>query len=775
ASNDSPAALRAQATDLFERRAHATREGGIALDPLQADLAELAAKLETAGLDSLASDARYFAANLLSRLGRRTETDRQLLFSIADAVRAHDESRAMRGRLWQADLAATRDPSLAIRTAEDAIPRLREMGADDLLGNAYSTIARALTELGRLQDAYTAARHAIGHYALAGDLPGQLWAQSQCSQALRYIGRHDEARALTDSSVVAASAAHLSRPLSRALLERASIERTSGHLPEALAAVNQALEEDRRRGDAATSVTSRTFRARILFSMRRVRECVAETDTLLGTRVVQQSITTRAHVSSIRARALAAMSRAEEADSLLSAFAEEFERHRAALATDEDRASTGEHAAELFATWTRVRLMLHRDADAWRVSERGRAVALRSRLGFDGLPTLAEVQTRVARTHAALIAYDLVDPEMGNVFVITAKGVAGAPLDGQISEGDLEALLDRSASLEANDAPDSAAIRIAQVLFGPLTARLSPEIERLFVVPPSSLERVPFDALPDLALAGRGSAAAVGTLGDRFAISYPASAAVLLGLDSRPPPAHGFTVLADPVIDASQSDVASLDPVLRGAVLRPLPGARAEARELSDAGASVFAGREATLKRLQAHARVTMLHFATHAFDDPHSPSGGGLMLAGVPAVLTPAAVESLGISADLVTLSGCSTLGAVSYSGEGTFGLARSFLIAGSRSVVSTRWDVSDRAASRFMRELYAALRAGEARDQALRRARAALAREDFVPRDYNAFMLTGVGDEPIARWAAPGASSSPGRRVRLATASGESEPRDK
>ena len=83
-------ALQARAAALFERRGHAMREGGIPLDPLQADLVAIAAQLEAARLDTLASDAHYFAANVLSPragTGRRSSASSTCLLYTSPSPR----------------------------------------------------------------------------------------------------------------------------------------------------------------------------------------------------------------------------------------------------------------------------------------------------------------------------------------------------------------------------------------------------------------------------------------------------------------------------------------------------------------------------------------------------------------------------------------------------------------------------------------------------------------------------------------------------------------
>ena len=54
--------------------------------------------------------------------------------------------------------------------------------------------------------------------------------------------------------------------------------------------------------------------------------------------------------------------------------------------------------------------------------------------------------------------------------------------------------------------------------------------------------------------------------------------------------------------------------------------------------------------------------------------------------------VTRLRLNADLVVLSACRTGQGRLYSGEGVTGLARAFLYAGSRGVVSSLWSVDDR-----------------------------------------------------------------------------------
>jgi CHAT domain-containing protein len=70
--------------------------------------------------------------------------------------------------------------------------------------------------------------------------------------------------------------------------------------------------------------------------------------------------------------------------------------------------------------------------------------------------------------------------------------------------------------------------------------------------------------------------------------------------------------------------------------------------------------------------------------------------------------VTRLRLNADLVVLSACRTGQGRLYSGEGVTGLARAFLYAGCRGVLSSLWSVDDRETANLMATLYAQLQQG-------------------------------------------------------------------
>ncbi len=80
--------------------------------------------------------------------------------------------------------------------------------------------------------------------------------------------------------------------------------------------------------------------------------------------------------------------------------------------------------------------------------------------------------------------------------------------------------------------------------------------------------------------------------------------------------------------------------------------------------------------------------------------------------------IEQVRLDADLVVLSACETALGRELAGEGLLGLTRAFQLAGARAVLASLWPVADDSTAELMRRFHANLRAGMAKEEALRHA---------------------------------------------------------
>lgn len=723
------AALQARADTLFALRERARRQGGIPLDPLQAQLRALADTLEAAGLDTLASAARYRAAGVLMRLDRDGEAATELERSAAAARRAGLENAQLAARTLLLDLRSTDDPETVLAEGPRVLALAERLGNPIECGNVHSTLARAYSRVGRWGDSFTEAAKGVEAYARGKNSREQAVALGQCSQALRFLGRRQEALLFADSALALSRRAGPGLPLARALLERSTILRGFGRFEEGLAAASEALAIDRRMGNVGHEVSARLFRASLQLDLGRPAAALAESDTLLTLPGTRADPISALRARGLRASALLELGRWVEADTLLAAALARFEDELAGLDAAEARAGGLVHTAEAYATFARIRAHLHGPEEAWRVVERGKAPGLKARMGLSGRDpvTLEALQARLHSARAALVEY----PDAGRnppvAVLVTGANASLIPLPAVSIEDDVRAVPAMLASPASEAAAEGALARIAAARFDPVIAALPAEVERIYVVPSTDLAACPIEAIPVPAhLAGGGER----SLGARWPVTILPAAAILPVLEDRAPAGGDPVAFADPA----------------GTGLPALRAARDEAQRAVGRDGRVLTGRRASPRQLErVAANAGVLHLALHAVTDPARPDRSILRLSGRDGAVNAAELESLRVGADLVVLSGCRTAAGTIYWGEGVYGFSSALLVAGARSVVLTRWEIEDRAAARAMDVFYSSLREGAARDEALRRARVALAAEGLPARDRWAFTLIGVGGHRV------------------------------
>lgn len=165
----------------------------------------------------------------------------------------------------------------------------------------------------------------------------------------------------------------------------------------------------------------------------------------------------------------------------------------------------------------------------------------------------------------------------------------------------------------------------------------------------------------------------------------------------------------------------------------------------------------ATEKAVYQWQSPTIVHIATHGFLRDSSTKANstnlqrcGLALAGAAdttfsdehfdGILTGYEASLLNLyKTELVVLSACQT-GAGDYvEGEGVYGLQRAFMLAGSKAVLMSLWDVGDRVTQRFMTVFYKNWLSGLSKPVALRQTQRQLRKEYPQAYVWGAFVLLG------------------------------------
>jgi CHAT domain-containing protein len=214
-----------------------------------------------------------------------------------------------------------------------------------------------------------------------------------------------------------------------------------------------------------------------------------------------------------------------------------------------------------------------------------------------------------------------------------------------------------------------------------------------------------------------------------------------------------------------------------GSIPAQLPGAEAEARAIARLyGTPAAVGVLPTEAWFRRHCpEAAVIHLATHGYLHPLRAMSSGLRLAVAEPAPPPGATENDGalqaweimtqlkLQAELVVLSACETGLGEKVRGEGLVGLTRALQYAGARSIVASQWPVSDASTQALMVRFHQELRKGAAKDEALRRAMAAVAADAKWAHPYYWAPFLLVGDPENRRLAPPRPYRAQGTRGHL------------
>lgn len=309
----------------------------------------------------------------------------------------------------------------------------------------------------------------------------------------------------------------------------------------------------------------------------------------------------------------------------------------------------------------------------------------------------------------------------------------------------LVALAERFRRSVSENAPDRDALgaELYGELFGPISGRVL--MKRSWIVASDdAIFDIPFGALvvnpakPQILPETKGRSAAVPPTSPVFLVEQHQTrripSAFFLNEPAGPPPAATFLGIGDGIYNTAddrwtmrrRAHGAAPFAALFGATpLKSsieLPRLVSSANELQSCAeswnarqASTFlTGHDLSREKLLAalRARPAVVHIAAHVLHPAGAPGEAlihlGLAPNGSAEVLTTRDIARLPASRALVVLSGCSSAAANSVRGSGVLGLTRSWLIAGARAVVGSRWPVPDDTGHLF-RSFYAHMTSAE------------------------------------------------------------------
>ena len=344
-----------------------------------------------------------------------------------------------------------------------------------------------------------------------------------------------------------------------------------------------------------------------------------------------------------------------------------------------------------------------------------------------GTSTLAEIQASIPPDTTLIEYYQargrwyvcLVDGEELEIVPLAPASRVQALfrlLQFQLSKFRLQEDYTRAFASELQGATEAHLLELYSELVAPIRARLTRR--HLIIVPHDILHCLPFHALWD------GERFLI----DDFTVSYAPSASVYRLCSIKPPVPHETSLVM-------------------GVPTESMPHVAQEIQEVAATLPSpvVYVGSEATSERLSSigpHSRF--IHIATHGFFRRDSPMFSSIELGNGPLSLID--LYQLDLSAELVTLSGCSTGVNAVIGGDEVVGLVRGLLYSGARAVLLTLWDAYDSSTATFMKDFYGGLNKGLSKSEAYREAMRALRGEYPHPFYWAPFVLVG-GHEAISR----------------------------
>ena len=290
--------------------------------------------------------------------------------------------------------------------------------------------------------------------------------------------------------------------------------------------------------------------------------------------------------------------------------------------------------------------------------------------------------------------------------------------------------------------------KLYKLLIAQFEDKLRKNIKKIIIIPDRNLYYLPFETLIQKTQARKKEKEKnLKYIIEDYEISYAFSASSLIHLLERKfptKPNKDLLAIGDPLIFGSREFLTGSliygywHYFVRKYEFHPLVYASKEIKSISRLfkknSKKIFLKEKATernIKNLKL-SDFKIIHFATHGLLDGENWWRTALLLSPEKITIEDGFLQirelfNLELNSDLVVLSACQTARGKLEKGEGIIGLGKAFFYAGTRSIISTLWEINDKSTAQFMKYFYQLLADGKPKGEALR-----LAKLKFINSKY-------------------------------------------
>ncbi len=282
-------------------------------------------------------------------------------------------------------------------------------------------------------------------------------------------------------------------------------------------------------------------------------------------------------------------------------------------------------------------------------------------------------------------------------------------------------------SIQSNEVRKFATLSysIYNEILKPALAQLPKSITHLTIIPDKRFSHFSFDGLVTDTGNGFSSYRDLNYLCNHYTISYSLGATVNEILKKQKSTTTGTIVAFAPAF----TSLASL----------PFSTAALLSLQQKTEGNYFFDSHASVQSFVQSAGKASVVHLATHAVADIQHPKESKIFF-GDHEYLTLDSIYHLKLNSELVVVSACETAIGKELYAEGMKSFARAFTYAGCKSAVTTLWKVDDKATAEVLAKFYDYLLEGDAKDDALHKAKMDYLRNCKTSDEANPFYWSGI-----------------------------------